>query len=404
MRRAAAALAACLLVSPVCAKDWPLELLHGSGSPATRFHIMIAAEGYTRAELGKFRDDAKRIAGELMTKEPYRTWGDAVLISRVDVESNDSGISSEANQLDRDTYFRTRFGQNQDDTGKWVDNHYCFPRDEAGEKAARELNQGTRRDALVLLMNDPRHGGAAARGIIANTASPEAASTLYHELGHVVGLHDEYDGNGAPPAAEFTNPNVTLIGDPAAVKWNAWKRSRPAIGCYVGGAHSTAGVFRPAWTCVMRDVNAAPCEICLETMYNGIMARSPLIEWHAPAVDQLVVIQGEAVGLSAEVLQPRGNGMAAGSLSASDSAPFQVLWFVDGQRVQASETGGRVDHALQTAGLAVGRHTVTLVVRDYSRFLCPDGWQRYAERAVRWQVDVQLAPGHVPVPQANQAI
>lgn len=398
MRRFAAALAACLALAAPARAQWLSEVIRGSGPVDKRYHIVIAAEGYTAAEMGKFHQDAERIAGEFMTKEPYRTWAEAVVITRVDTESRQSGITSEAKDSVRDTYFHTQFYQHADPSGKMVDSHLCFVRDDVGWQRARELNTG---NALVILLNDPRNGGAAADGVICQTVSPDSADTLVHELGHVAGLADEYDGPGAPPAEEFPNPNATLQGDKNAVKWNPWVVARPnEIGCWLGVAHvdkAQGKAYRPAERCSMLDCSQSPCAVCMEAMYNKIMAHTPLVDWSSPAAKELTAIQGDVIAFDAQVLQPVATALSQGA------GTLEVLWFLDNDRVER-RGGGRVSYSLRTADLSPGRHTVHLIVRDHSRFLCPKGWQQYTERHLQWQVDVQRAPGTVPAPQQSQSI
>ena len=62
-----------------------------SGDPAEKADLLFIAEGYTEAEMGKFREDAKRFASYLFNIEPYKSRVSDFNIWAVESVSHDSG-------------------------------------------------------------------------------------------------------------------------------------------------------------------------------------------------------------------------------------------------------------------------------------------------------------------------
>ena len=76
-----------------------------------------------------------------------------------------------------------------------------------------------------------------------------------HELGHAVfGLADEYEGPGSAPGAsgpgEPAAPNLSLVGDPALVKWRDLVTADGSVGCYEGADRVSTGCLLYTSRCV----------------------------------------------------------------------------------------------------------------------------------------------------------
>ena len=397
MRRFAA-LAACLLATCAHAADFPMEFIHGGPVVDNRVHIMIASDGYTADDLasGRFKADAQAVTDYLLSKPPYSTWRDALVISRVDVPSQDSGISHPAKQLIRNTYFGSEYRAFMDH-GKPVESRLTFLADNDVGRTDR-VNPGVRRDAVVVLCNDHDYGGGSGGHVVVMPACDAKDEVFYHELGHALhGLADEYGGDGVADPVESPSANVSLIGDPTAVKWSDWVRALPdRVRCILGGSGHDQGIYHPTDACLMNTLGTAACPICQERMYRRLMSGVSLIESPAPAPGRITVAQGDSAPFAADILGPQSLGDAVG-----DIAGFSAVWYVDDTELLRKQVPGRMAVVIPTADLTPGVHTITLMVSDHSPYGCPVAAED-VRHAVRWELEVTAAG--VPAPTAGQSV
>lgn len=153
------------------------------------------------------------------------------------------------------------------------------------ELAARFLQKsGVKASRSLVLVNHGRRGGAGGTAdypaFVTNTdsATDKWTAVAIHELGHALGLGDEYDtpNPDAPPGIE---PNICTDPDPARAPWRHLVTAPAGIPSapYNGGAHLDGKVgtfqgaryehtrfYRPAFRCMMRSTRDAFCPRCCE--------------------------------------------------------------------------------------------------------------------------------------------
>ena len=78
------------LAAPGDAVVVPLQI---TGPPSERLNLVIMGDGYTAAEMQKFRDDVDRNQNIQWSVEPFRTYRNYINTYRLEIESQDSGIS-----------------------------------------------------------------------------------------------------------------------------------------------------------------------------------------------------------------------------------------------------------------------------------------------------------------------
>jgi cysteine-rich repeat protein len=249
------------------------------GPSASRFDIVIMSDGYRDSEMQKFHDDAAQFAAAIMSGMGF----DAdcrigVNIHRIDVTSIDSGANPGDGSVHR-TYFDAYF----------LAGNILASYPSMVYVADERIPEW---DVVMLIVNEARFAGMASEpwAFVTSASGPQAG---VHELGHALGLADEYDvsgptcGPGIPyTGAEPTWPNVTIARDRASVKWGhliapttpvptstnpecrmcVGGTSVPpgTVGLFEGAANYACGVFRPEFTCRMRDVNDPFCAVCRE--------------------------------------------------------------------------------------------------------------------------------------------
>ena len=63
-----------------------------TGDPAKRFNLVVLGDGYTAAELPKFREHVDKHLNVLWTIEPFKSYRSYVNVYAVEIESAESGV------------------------------------------------------------------------------------------------------------------------------------------------------------------------------------------------------------------------------------------------------------------------------------------------------------------------
>jgi IgA Peptidase M64/Peptidase M64 N-terminus len=192
--------------------------LFENGPSAEKVDLLIISEGYTEAQLPKFRKDAARLVSALFAEEPFKSRKPSFNVRGLNLPSPQAGVnrpnagvfrrtpaSAEYNIFDSERYVLT------------LDN-----------RALRDAASAAPYEFIEILVNEQTYGGG---GIFNDqaTAAVDSAFAEYvfvHEFGHhFAALADEYYTSdvayetGSPSKQEPWEPNVTALADPATLKW-----------------------------------------------------------------------------------------------------------------------------------------------------------------------------------------
>ncbi len=252
--------------------------------------LAIVAEGYTRAQMGKFYTDCQRVVDALFAHEPFTSMKDRFNVVAVAAESLTSGPS--VPHLGRwsatpvgthyDTFYSDRYLMTQDI-------HRLY-----------DVLSGVPFEHIIVLVNSDTYGGGGIYNQITVTTSdhPTFHQVLVHEFGHAyAGLGDEYFYDDAyesmyPADTEPWEPNLTTLVDfqskwadmvpkgvaiptppdpkvPNYRKITNEKEQRlldaatQRVGVFEGGGYQSKGVYRPAQECRMK-INEVQnfCPVC----------------------------------------------------------------------------------------------------------------------------------------------
>ena len=252
--------------------------------------LAIVAEGYTRAQMGKFYTDCQRVVDALFAHEPFTSMKDRFNVVAVAAESLTSGPS--VPHLGRwsatpvgthyDTFYSDRYLMTQDI-------HRLY-----------DVLSGVPFEHIIVLVNSDTYGGGGIYNQITVTTSdhPTFHQVLVHEFGHAyAGLGDEYFYDDAyesmyPADTEPWEPNLTTLVDfqskwadmvpkgvaiptppdpkvPNYRKITTVKEQRlldaatQRVGVFEGGGYQSKGVYRPAQECRMK-INEVQnfCPVC----------------------------------------------------------------------------------------------------------------------------------------------
>ncbi len=262
------------LISREAKNCYPVETILDSGDPSHKVDLLFVAEGYTAAEMSKFRSDAQRFTDYMFSFDPYKGRENDFNIRLVCSPSDDSGVDIPQDDIWCSTVCESNFYTFYIDRYLTISNH---------SKIADAVS-GAPFDAIFVIANNGKYGGGGIFNSYAmGTSDNERAEHVFlHELGHsFAGLGDEYFEKEVA-YEDFYNlrtepwePNLTTL-----VNFEAkWKDMLPAdaviptmpndstmdgtLGVFEGGGYMYKGVYRPCWECRMHHNQMDEfCPVC----------------------------------------------------------------------------------------------------------------------------------------------
>lgn len=252
--------------------------------------LAIVAEGYTRAQMGKFYADCQRVVDALFAHEPFTSMKNRFNVVAVAAESLTSGPS--VPHLGR--WSATPVGTHYD---TFYSDRYLMTQD---VHRLYDVLSGVPFEHIIVLVNSDTYGGGGIYNQLTVTTSDHYtfSQVLVHEFGHAyAGLGDEYfydDGYESmyPADTEPWEPNLTTLVDfqskwadmvpkgtpvptPADPKVPNYRNimnekeqrlldaATQRVGVFEGGGYQSKGVYRPAQECRMK-VNEVTgfCPVC----------------------------------------------------------------------------------------------------------------------------------------------
>ncbi|ANW21781.1 peptidase [Streptomyces clavuligerus] len=359
-----------------------------TGPAEKRFNLIFLGDGYTAAELPRFRADVERHLQTLWSLEPFASYRSYLNVWAVETASAESGVDCDPGLSSprRDTALGMGFWGGCDPAS--VQRLLTVDGTAAQALAALVPGAGAANRQIVALANSTTYGGAGGAHATASGGSALSSLITPHELGHTLGgLQDEYDyyARGVPggthPGAEPASRQHTVLSEPLMrerrAKWWRWlgepSESGGVIGRHEGGLYLTRGVWRPSRHSMMRTLGYAFDQVSREILVQRTAALVDLVQGHTPT--------GAPVGadrvLWVDTLHPVGGEL-------------RVVWRVDGR--EAGGTGNARTLDLRPLGLGPGRHTVTATVTDPTPFVRDPAIRGSSAltRTVTWTVDPGL--------------
>jgi len=195
----------------------PLITIQRSGDPATKVDLLLLGDGYTAAELPKFRRDAERLTEVLFSTSPFKEHRRDFNVWGLCPPAAESGISRPSTGI----YRASPVGATYDAFGS---ERYILTFDNA---ALRRVAEFAPYEFIEILANNRTYGGGGIFNLYSTVAVDNAFANyvFVHEFGHhFAGLADEYYTSAVAyaPATERVEPwepNATALLDPAHLKW-----------------------------------------------------------------------------------------------------------------------------------------------------------------------------------------
>lgn len=336
--------------------------VHVTGDPAKRFNLVVLGDGYTEADMPKFRANVDEQLNTLLAFEPWKSYRSYLNIYRVEIVSGESGVSCDPSPTSprRTTPLGMSFWSGCRSDG--VQRLLVMDSGKAKTFADMVPGTGNANRQVLALANSTTYGGAG--GTFATASGGNALSSLImpHEIGHSLGnLQDEYNyfqrgvQGGTYIGGEPDSIHHTLLTEKQMrdqhTKWWRWLGERSTsggiIGRYEGGMYNSAGIWRPSAHSMMKTLGYAYDQVARERMTQAIAAKVNLIQGStatgAPiGADRVVWL---------ETMHPVSHELA-------------ITWRLDGRPVR-----GNHNLDLSRLRLSPGTHTLTATATDPTPFV-----------------------------------
>ena len=247
--------------------------IYDGGDPHTCVDLAFIAEGYKADEMGKFRDDVKKMADILFAEPPFSDYKNKFNIWAVEAISQDSGTDIPGENIYVNTALNSSF--------------YTFGTDRylttQDIKSVNDYAAAVPHDNIVVLINSNRYGGGGVYNYYTGTTigHPLSPKVFIHEFGHgFAGLADEYYSSSVaydefyPLNVEPWEPNITtmvnfdskwkkMIAKDTPIPTPAEEKYKNVTGLFEGGGYSAKGIYRPEMDCRMKSNGPKGyCSVC----------------------------------------------------------------------------------------------------------------------------------------------
>lgn len=274
--------------------------LLNSGDTAQKIDIVFLGDGFTADQQDAFNSRVDEAMAAFLDAHPLEALRSAFNVHRVNVSSPESGTDK----------FATCGGESTGDSDQSrrtaMDSGYCAGGGGTVYRCMLTANSALALgfaasapddDIRVVLVNDGGHGGCAVTGLTFLTLTSELDNIVVHELGHAIfNLADEYnyDGDDTFSGSEPGQVNVTANNDRASLKWGDLVLAGTAlptqnkgdcsandlpsrntdadiVGTYESAKYIRCGIFRPQYTCRMRESNQQFCSVCRRKIVRDLV-------------------------------------------------------------------------------------------------------------------------------------
>ena len=258
-------------------KENPIKVatskIYDGGDPHTAVDLAFIAEGYTADEMGKFRDDVKKMADYLFAEAPFSDYKNKINIWAVEAVSQDSGTDIPGENIYVNTALNSSFYTFNID-------RYLTTQD---IKAVNDYAAVVPHDNIIVLINSSRYGGGGVYNYYSGTTTGHLLSpkVFIHEFGHgFAGLADEYYSSAVaydefyPLDVEPWEPNITtrvnfeskwkkMIGNDIPLPTPPEEKFKNVTGLFEGGGYSAKGIYRSEMDCRMKSNGPKGyCTVC----------------------------------------------------------------------------------------------------------------------------------------------
>lgn len=262
--------------------NYNYQILQGGGDIHHRVDLAFIAEGYTRDEMKKFRNDSKRVWDYMASLPPYNQLVDKFNVYAIETPSVESGTDIPIKGIYKNTLLDFSFSTFD------IDRYLAV----ADVKAIHDAASVVPYDFVFVLINSSEYGGSGFYNVFASSTVDHKYSlkVAVHEFGHCfAGLADEYYSSSVAVesyysmACEPWEPNITTMVNFESKWQNMLDSVIPVptprlpefdgkLGVFEGGGYSAKGIYSPAQDCVMKSNNVKVfCPVCEQALKQTIL-------------------------------------------------------------------------------------------------------------------------------------
>lgn len=347
--------------------------LRDAGPVERRYNVVVMGDGYRVEDQAQLASDAEAFISYLFGVSPLQSYAPFFNVKLVHVISNENGGDGGDFGAVRDTALGALFDCGGVGGSFGSGSLICL---NDGAALSVAIEHVAELDLLLVLVNDTKVGGAGG-SILVSSAAPASFEIVAHELGHRLGNLADESESAAPaypscsPTLDCFEANATIRTERQQIKWSSWIEAdtpvpTPETGAYAGtvglfeGArYESAGVYRPAQNCKMRELGQPYCAVCSEQLVRSIWSGSEIrmIESFSPEADMAIA---DCAGVEFQVTSP-----------VIVPSTYRHTWTVDG----VEQADGDSSFELDPTTLAAGEHEVRVLVEDDTALVRsdPDG-------------------------------
>jgi len=251
----------------------------GTAEPATALDIVVLPEGYTEAEMDKFKADVQRFMGYFFKVSPFKEFQSKINFWLVMAPSEESGTDIPGQDVWKKTILNTHFYT-------FDSERYLTTRD---VKQIRDLAAHAPYDQIYILVNSSKYGGGGIYNFynLCTSDNKYSEEVFTHEFGHAfAALGDEYE-YGYDKAEELYDMTVEpwqvnlsnltnfeskwkdLVDDKTPIPTPDVEKYKNKVGAFEGAGYVKKGIYRPVFDCKMRS-NATKtfCPVCYRAVLD----------------------------------------------------------------------------------------------------------------------------------------
>jgi hypothetical protein len=193
------------------------DIIADNGLLSEKLDLVILGDGYTKAEMEKFKKDVKRLTGALLAAEPFKSHIKDINIRAIETPSEISGVNKPHPGVFKRSSLSVSYGS-------FDSERYVLGLD---NRTIRDVASEVPYDFMVIIVNERTYGGGGIYNLYTTVSADNKYSEyiMVHELGHhMAALADEYyTSSTAYEKQEIkTEPwekNVTALFDKNNLKW-----------------------------------------------------------------------------------------------------------------------------------------------------------------------------------------
>ncbi len=194
-----------------------VDVIMENGPALQKVDLVILGDGYSKSEMEKFRNDAKRLTGALFSAEPFKSRKTDFNVRAVETPAEVSGVCKPHHNVYKRSPLSVHYSS-------FDSERYALTYD---NRKVRDVASAAPYDFMIILINEKTYGGGGIYNLYTTVSADNkyAGYIMTHELGHhMAALADEYYTSSVAYETpdiklEPWETNITAMFDKNKLKW-----------------------------------------------------------------------------------------------------------------------------------------------------------------------------------------